>query len=135
MEVADSDAGFVVEAEGDVSGVRLIEERLAIHLSPARFADAGGAGIDAGFRAAEGGEELFRHIVYRNYHFLSFPNGSVATELRRHPWELTHSLLEALERLRDGVGVRDDNGRHDELVEFAYQMLEAEQRQELLHAG
>ena len=85
--------------------------------------------------AAEGGEELFRHIVYRNYHFLSFPNGSVAIELRRHPWELTHSLLEVLERLRDGVGVRDDNGRHDELVEFAYQMLEAEQRQELLHAG
>lgn len=85
--------------------------------------------------AEEGGEELFRHIVYRNYHYLSFPTGAVASELQRHSWGLTGAVMDALERLRSGAGMRDDSGRHDELVEFAYRILEAEQRGEVAYAG
>lgn len=85
--------------------------------------------------AEEGGEELFRHIVYRNYHYLSFPTGAVASELQRHSWALTGAVMDALERLRDGTAMRDDNGRHDELVEFAYRILEAEERSEVAYAG
>lgn len=104
------------------------------------FFDAIGAhvALDASWlsrAAAEGGEELFRHIVYRNYHFLCFPSRAVAAELQKHDWGLTGAVMEALERLRAGIGMRDDLGRHDELVEFAYRMLEDEQRSEVSHAG
>ncbi|HDS1721503.1 radical SAM protein [Pseudomonas putida] len=85
--------------------------------------------------AAECGEELFRHIVYRNYHYLLFPAALVATELQRHAWGLTAAVMEMLARLRVGNGIRDDHGRHDELVEFAYRLLEDEQRLEASNAG
>lgn len=85
--------------------------------------------------AAECGEELYRHIIYRNYHFLSFPPAMVAAELQRHSWGLTEAVMDALARLRAGTGIRDDLGRHDELVEFAYRLLEAEQRLEACNAG
>jgi len=85
--------------------------------------------------AAECGEELYRHIIYRNYHYLSFPPAMVAAELQRHSWALTEAVMDALARLRSGTGIRDDLGRHDELVEFAYRLLEAEQRLEACNAG
>ena len=48
---------------------------------------------------------------------------------------LTEAVMDALARLRSGTGIRDDLGRHDELVEFAYRLLEAEQRLEACNAG
>nr|WP_192963262.1 radical SAM protein [Pseudomonas fluorescens]CEK42046.1 hypothetical protein PQBR57_0093 [Pseudomonas fluorescens SBW25] len=85
--------------------------------------------------AGQGGEELFRHIVYRNYHYLVFPIEAVAAELCRHNWPLTGLFQDTVARLRDGAGVVGGiHGRHDELVEFAYQILEIKQA-EVSHAG
>ncbi|NVL48632.1 radical SAM protein [Pseudomonas syringae pv. actinidiae] len=99
------------------------------------FYDAIGShvAVDASWfaRAAEqGGEELFRHIVYRNYHFLSFPHGSVAAELQKHSWNLSASVDELLARLQSGLGMPDDLGRHDELVEFTYRLADEQLRLE-----
>ncbi len=102
------------------------------------FYDAIGSHVmlDAGWfaRAAlEGGEELFRHIVYRNYHHLAFPERSVADELMNNVgWALSQRLQQVLRSMRDGKGamLSADTGRHDELVEFAYRIHAAEQRQE-----
>lgn len=65
--------------------------------------------------ARQGGEELFRHIVYRNYHFLSFDPGAVAGEVLANPdWELAKELKGVLHG-----GTNTTPARKDELFEFA----------------
>jgi len=118
---------LVVMASGNLHG-KSWTERLF-------FYDAIGSQVmlDAGWlaRAAdEGGEELFRHIVYRNYHFLAFPGQGVADELLyRHHWPLSQLFIDALNSIREGRGSPFDSalGRHDELFEFAYRVYEWEQ--------
>jgi hypothetical protein len=107
------------------------------------FYDAIGSHVmlDAGWlsmAADEGGEELFRHIVYRNYHHLAFPEKAVADELLyRHHWPLSQLFLDVLSCMREGKGstLGTDRGRHDELVEFAYRILAEELSQEVSLAG
>ncbi len=72
---------------------------------------------------AQGGEELFRHILYRNYHFLHFDPIEVASKVEAHrEWKLSRDLALALSELENGgTGARTmREGRHDELSEFAF---------------
>ncbi|MFL1449366.1 radical SAM protein [Pseudomonas tritici] len=107
------------------------------------FYDAIGAQVMADAKwyvraAIEGGEELFRHIVYRNYHFLAFTHQEVVLALIANPhWSLTRKFSEVLEIMREGSAglVGASAARHDELVEFAYRALTQESLQEALHEG
>lgn len=88
--------------------------------------------------AEEGGEELYRHIIYRNYHYLAFDVAAVTAEvLYRSGWALSQRLARAMEWVRSGGcgGYLADQGRHDELVEFAYAVVSQEQRLELKNVG
>ncbi len=52
LKIADPNAAFVVQAESDIAGIRLVEKGLAIDLTPAGFTYTRSAGIDLGLRAA-----------------------------------------------------------------------------------
>lgn len=85
----------------------------------------------------DGGEELFRHIVYRNYHFLSFDPIKVATVVMEHPeWRLTHELRSALNDLQapEQKYIWRGEGRYDELDEFAF-LLDQRGYQGIEHAS
>lgn len=95
------------------------------------FYDAIGAHVRVDARwmeraAIEGGEELFRHIVYRNYHYLNFPVIPVANLIANQDWSLSKLLSSTVAHLRHGSAKGAGSGRHDELVEFAYKLLSAE---------
>lgn len=71
--------------------------------------------------AAEGGEELFRHIVYRNFHYLRFDHRAVADELLYRPdWELSKLFVDVMARVEQGAGelALEDLGYHDEILAF-----------------
>ena len=107
------------------------------------FYDAIGTQViaDAGWygqAAVEGGEELFRHIVYRNYHHLAFSPLEVAGVLStHHAWVLTHQFNKVLSNMRSGEGeiLGAAAGRHDELMEFAYRILSTEHNREVCVAS
>lgn len=72
----------------------------------------------------EGGEELFRHITYRNYHFLRFDTEMVAVAILANPqWRLSSLLTQILDATSEGAAMPLPimHGRHDELFEFAHQ--------------
>lgn len=103
------------------------------------FYDALGAYVRVGDgwieqAAAEGGEELFRHIVYRNFHYLQFPHAEVADLVLSRDWGLSERLRIAVQRIATGEAPAQHLGRHDELVEFAYQVVVARETQEHGHA-
>jgi len=85
--------------------------------------------------AVEGGEELFRHIVYRNFHYLNFPVLEVAQLIGRKDWRLSEMLASALVNLSEGRACAEHGGRRDELVEFAFKVISAREAQEVPLAG
>ena len=98
------------------------------------FYDAIGAQIDdyPGWYAEagdEGGEELFRHIVYGNFHFLAFDPRAVLNEiLYRSEWPLSKLVTRTIEDLKLGraLAVSSVGGSHEELVNFCTRAIEAE---------
>jgi hypothetical protein len=96
------------------------------------FYDAVGSQIDDSGdwyeRAAlEGGEELYRHIVYRNYQQLSFNRERVHQVLLAHPhWELSKKVSSAisLALAGDDPSVAFGVAHHEEAVEFSVALTE-----------
>lgn len=75
---------------------------------------------------AEGGEELFRHIAYRNYHALSFDDELVVCEILRRPdWALCRKLVQIVCAIQAGE-VSPGSGRHDELYELAFSVADSQ---------
>lgn len=71
----------------------------------------------------EGGEELFRHIAYRNYHYLAFDAEMVAVSMLANPeWELTQRFTRILDSMAGSAGQAMPvfSGRHDELIALAH---------------
>jgi hypothetical protein len=72
--------------------------------------------------ALEGGEEVFRHIVYRNYHHLAFDGQRVRSVLERNPgWVLSRKVLAAIALAENGQDPSSafGTGHHEEAIEFA----------------
>jgi len=126
---------LVAMTTGDLHGKSWVERLF--------FYDAIGCQILTGskwyeYAAEEGGEELYRHVLYKNYHFLHFDPESVASEvLYRSEWALARRLAEALHNLRLGVAgvLSQQHGRQDELIEFAYGIHSSAQPREGVYAG
>lgn len=83
--------------------------------------------------AVEGGEELFRHIVYRNFHYLNFPLLDVARIVEGKGWVLSKMLDSVTSQLGES-SFTTGKGRHDELIEFAFKVMTAREAQEVIHA-
>lgn len=88
--------------------------------------------------AAEGGEELFRHIVYRNFHHLAFTPEAVQLVLEGNgDWQLSQTVTAAVANMRVGAAALTGitGGRHDELLEYAYRIAAIELQPGVAHAG
>ena len=71
---------------------------------------------------AEGGQELFRHICYRNFQQLNFDDSLVVDVLRSNPeWKLARQILKAIELAAAGEdpGAAFGAGHHEEAIELA----------------
>ena len=92
------------------------------------FYDAIGCQIDINSKwladaLINGGEELFRHLVFRNYHYISIdPVLLVDTVLSQREWGLAKQLETAINTTRDPslCAQLRGNARLDELYEIAY---------------
>lgn len=100
------------------------------------FYDAIGAQVDdyTGWYAEagdEGGEELFRHIVYGNFQFLAFDPIAVLDEiLYRSEWELSKLVTLTLQDLTQGrpLAASSIGGSHEELIAFCVRVVEAREK-------
>lgn len=100
------------------------------------FYDAIGAQIDdySGWYAEagdEGGEELYRHIVYGNFQYLAFDPIAVLNEVvYRSDWELSKCIVETLHELsiHRPLSVARRGGHHEELIAFCTEVLLARDR-------
>jgi hypothetical protein len=100
------------------------------------FYDAIGAQIDdyPGWyveAADEGGEELYRHIVYGNFHFLEFDPVAVFNEIRyRGEWYLSKLMMRTIQELEGclPVGAETIGGSHEEMIQFCSQVIQMRER-------
>lgn len=115
----------VAMASGSVFGKSWIERLF--------FYDAIGAQILTGndwyaHAADEGGEELFRHIIYRNFNYLHFDNKAISTELvYRANWQLSQLYQRVMQGIKEGKGADALNGMgyHDELMSFCLELIDS----------
>lgn len=100
------------------------------------FYDAIGAQVDdyPGWYAEagdEGGEELFRHIVYGNFQFLAFDTTAVLNEvLYRSEWDLSKRVSQTIKdmELHQPLAVASIGGSHEEMVAFCAEVLQAREK-------